>query len=75
MSLALVKWNSANFWQKSKLYSIQGRLHNLQGPVQNKNAGPLVKNLGKKCYKGAKRESFFFKNILLVVKHNRNNNT
>lgn len=28
-----------------KLNNIQEKLHNLQGPAQNKNAGPLVQKL------------------------------
>ena len=30
------------------LCDIQGQLHNLQGPVQNENAGPLIHKTGKK---------------------------
>ena len=48
MSPTLVKQDSANLWQKSELYYIQGWLHNLHGPVQNENAGLLVQKRRKK---------------------------
>lgn len=54
---------------------IQGWLHNLQGPVQNENAGFLVQQAEKRSViNSPKIKSFFFKNALFIMKHNRDNN-
>lgn len=61
------------YGKKSKPYYIQGWLHNLHGPVQKKKK----KKCRAPCSRRRKKVSltvikiFFFKNILLLVKHNR----